>query len=98
MLRWRIAKRVLLARAVHTTADITADLVDPGMEARRRAQAVQMAPGFEQRLLDHVVDNLRLHAARLRDTRQPSSCGRQDAILISQQRRSQPLALARQSA
>src|SRR5581483_5772945 len=47
-------------------ANIAADLIEPEMKTFRCDKAVQVLPGFQQRLLHHIFEGISGHAPQLR--------------------------------
>src|SRR5581483_951532 len=78
------------------TTDIAADFINPGIEASRGVQALQMAPGFKQRFLHNIIDEMWLYAPCPRKTYKTQTRGSEHTTLIGQQRQFESLQLARQ--
>src|SRR5215469_1674198 len=76
-------------------ADIAAYLIYPGMEACRRREPVQMAPAFEQGLLDHIVDVGGFYSTGVCYTTKPPQRRREQAILIGKKSFAEPLIFTR---
>jgi hypothetical protein len=93
--QWHVSEQIQLTPMGCAPTDVAANLVNPGVEARRRVKTVQVAPCFEQGFLNDIVDDMRLDASCSRQASETQTCRGKNAILISQQSRAQPLSLAR---
>src|SRR5579883_1413274 len=89
-------EKLPLAPLGKATADIAADLINPGIEAGRGVQALQMAPGFKQCFLHNIIDEMRLYPPCSRKTNKTQTRGGEHTTLVGQQRHFEPLELARQ--
>jgi hypothetical protein len=69
-----------LLGAVVTPADIAADAVEPGGDTMGIAQPLNAAPGFEHRLLNHVVSALDRNALQACQSSQVWFCLREEAF------------------
>jgi hypothetical protein len=91
----RLSHLLPLLASVSAATDVAANLVDPGSESLYRLKPIEVTPGLEESLLDHIVNRGGGHAASSRQACQALPRSGKDAVLIGHERLAQSLSLTR---